>query len=106
MSRTRRDVGASTIWRILQHHRIPPAAIRHTKPSWRQFLRTQANGILAVDFFHIDCAMTLGRGEDVTIDLDTTDVEVYGWLKRGVAFGQGRRVGHPHQLRCGPTLLP
>src|SRR5512132_126566 len=34
---------------------------------------------------------------DVTIDLDTTDVEVYGRLKRGVAFNhQGQRVGRPH----------
>src|SRR4051812_14149790 len=34
---------------------------------------------------------------DVTIDLDTTDVEVYGRHKRGVAFNhQGQRVGRPH----------
>jgi hypothetical protein len=33
----------------------------------------------------------------VTIDLDTTDVEVYGRGKRGVAFNhQGQRVGRPH----------
>jgi len=33
----------------------------------------------------------------VTIDLDTTDVEVYGRKKRGVAFNhQGQRVGRPH----------
>jgi DDE family transposase len=33
----------------------------------------------------------------VTIDLDTTDVEVYGRHKRGVAFNhQGQRVGRPH----------
>ncbi len=33
----------------------------------------------------------------VTIDLDTTDVEVYGRRKRGVAFNhQGQRVGRPH----------
>jgi len=33
----------------------------------------------------------------VTIDLDTTDVEVYGRCKRGVAFNhQGQRVGRPH----------
>ena len=33
----------------------------------------------------------------VTIDLDTTDVEVYGSKKRGVAWNhQGQRAGRPH----------
>src|SRR6185436_2355786 len=40
----------------------------------------------------------------VTIDLDTTDVEVYGRHKRGVAFNhQGQRVGRPHVATWAET---
>jgi hypothetical protein len=40
----------------------------------------------------------------VTIDLDTTDVEVYGRCKRGVAYNhQGQRVGRPHVATWAET---
>ena len=40
----------------------------------------------------------------MTIDLDTTDVEVYGRHKRGVAFNhQGQRVGRPHVATWAET---
>ena len=40
----------------------------------------------------------------VTIDLDTTDVEVYGAKKRGVAYNhQGQRVGRPHVATWAET---
>lgn len=42
--------------------------------------------------------------ETVTIDLDTTDVEVYGRKKRGVACNyQGQRCGRPHVATWAET---
>ncbi len=48
-------------------------------------------------------AVALAEGP-VTIDLDTTDVEVYGRKKRGVAYNhQGQRVGRPHVATWAET---
>jgi len=54
-------VGASTIRRVLKALKIPPAPKRHTDTTWPQFLHAQASTMLSVDFFHVDCAVTLQR---------------------------------------------
>jgi transposase len=47
------QIAASTVWSILQRAGIDPAP-RRDGPSWRQFLRIQARGILATDFFCVE----------------------------------------------------
>ena len=59
-------VSASTIRRVLKALRIPPAPERQTDTTWRQFLQIQAATMLAADFFHVDCALTLQRARTGT----------------------------------------
>ena len=52
-------VAASTIRKTLRAHRVPPPV--HRDESWRAFLRAHAATLLATDFFHVDCVVTLQR---------------------------------------------
>jgi putative transposase len=54
-------VSASTIRRVLKTLKVPPAPKRHADATWREFLHTQAATMLATDFFHVDCVVTLQR---------------------------------------------
>ena len=47
------QIGASTVWKILNGAGIDPAP-RRVGPTWAQFLRAQAHAILACDLFHLD----------------------------------------------------
>jgi transposase InsO family protein len=53
LCRLRYKIGASTVWAILQRAGVDPAPKRSAL-TWRQFLRAQAKGVLAVDFFTVD----------------------------------------------------
>src|SRR2546423_1058707 len=50
------QLAPSTVWLILKRAGIDPAP-RRDGPSWREFLRAQAHGILATDFFCVDTVM-------------------------------------------------
>jgi hypothetical protein len=47
------QIGASTVWNILHRAGIDPST-RRAGPSWTEFLRAQADAILACDLFHLD----------------------------------------------------
>ena len=53
------QIGASTVWKILNTAGIDPAP-RRAGPTWAQFLHAQAKAILACDLFHLD-TITLRR---------------------------------------------
>jgi putative transposase len=53
-------VSTSAVRRVLRRLRIPPAPQR-SRSAWRRFLRTQATAMLACDFCHVGCAVTLRR---------------------------------------------
>jgi transposase InsO family protein len=74
--------GASTVRRILKRLRVPPAPQR-SRTTWRQFLRSQASTMLACDFFHVDCAVTLRRVcVFFVIEVGTRHVHVLGVTAR------------------------
>lgn len=52
-------VAASTIRKTLRFRHVPPT--RSRDDSWRAFLHAHAATLLATDFFHVDCAVTLTR---------------------------------------------
>jgi transposase len=49
-------IASSTVWQILHAAEIDPAP-RRTGPTWKQFLTTQARGILAAGFVHVDTVL-------------------------------------------------
>ena len=52
-------VSATSVRNVLRRHRLRPAP-RRSRPTWVEFLRTQASGALACDFFSVDI-ITLRR---------------------------------------------
>jgi hypothetical protein len=61
-------VAASTVWEILREAGIDPAP-RRTSQTWATFLRSQAEAILAADFFEV---VTLAGARMYVLALSST----------------------------------
>ena len=70
-------IAASTVWSILQQAGIDPAP-RRSSETWRQFLRAQANGIVACDFFTVDTVLFRRLYVLVFIEIATRQVYLAG----------------------------
>jgi putative transposase len=70
-------LAASTIWTILQEAGIDPAP-RRSSETWRAFLRAQASGMIACDFFTVETVLLRRLYVLVFIELATRKVYLAG----------------------------
>ena len=67
----------SSVWAILKRRGIDPVP-RRSGPTWAEFLRAQAKGLIACDFFHVDTVLLRRLYVLFFVDHDTRRVHLVG----------------------------
>jgi putative transposase len=100
-------VGATTIRRILLEEGLGPAP-RRSRPSWSEFLRAQAGGILACDFFTVKTAFLKTLYVLFFIEIGSRRVHVTGATRNpngAFVTQQARNLCFELDEREGPALF-
>jgi transposase InsO family protein len=95
-------LACSSVWAILKRHGIEPSP-RRSGPTWAEFLRAQAEGLIACDFFSVDTVLLRRLYVLFFVDLDTRAVHLAGitaypvsaWVSqqaRNLCFGLAERT--------------
>ena len=71
---------------VLRRHRLKPVP-RRSGPTWSEFLRAQATGTLACDFFHVDTVSLLRLYVLFFIDLERRKVFLAGVTEHPIDAG-------------------